>query len=113
MESGTCATAGSPLVRVTVVPAAGAGREIVTVAVVLTPPFTSPGGARLMPVRAGELVVPVTVKLRVVDHGLATVPLMASTRQKYVPLGMPLTVARVTSGPVEPTAAVVAKSDRV
>ena len=65
-----------------------------------------------MPVSAGGLVVPVTVKLRGAEYGLAAVPLTACTRQKYVPLAMPLTVARVTSPAVDPTAAVVAKSDR-
>jgi hypothetical protein len=55
---------------------------------------------------------PVTVKLRVADHGpVSTVPLTALTRQKYVPFARPLTVACVTLGKVESWAARSEKFD--
>ena len=106
--AGTDATAGALLERLTVVvPPPGAGCEMKTVPVTGFPPLTFVGLTEI-PVSVGGAVVPVTVKLRAADHGLTAVPLTASTRQKYVPLGMLVTVACVTSPGVLPSAAVVA-----
>jgi hypothetical protein len=64
--AGTPATAGSPLVRATVAPPAGAGSAIVTVACDDCPPVTF-CGLMPKPVSAGGFVVPATVTLRAAE----------------------------------------------